>query len=124
MFQKVLSKNIECFSKKYRAINLGKVTSAKKDGFPFFLKPTKKEYVSRSRNSIHAYEMNLMKKQLGDNHWSRRMPEKRYTKLSNKDVLEIKKDNRLTSSRKLAAKYGVTKATILAILKGKIWKHL
>jgi hypothetical protein len=43
-------------------------------------------------------------------------------KLTEKDVLEIRKFNETSAS--LARKYGVAATTITAILKRKTWKHI
>ncbi len=45
-------------------------------------------------------------------------------KLTEKQVLEIRRDYRHGLSRPLAEKYGVSRSNIIVIAKGKSWKHL
>ena len=70
------------------------------------------EWVTRSENIMHAYNVGLIK--IGENHNS--------AKLKEVQVISIKLDNR--SHSKIAHDYNVSRKLISKIKSGKIWKHL
>lgn len=69
------------------------------------------EWVTKAENNSHALRMGLCK-----------------TKLSEKEVLEIRRDyienDKANSQYGLAKKYGVNQSTVSLILSGRIWKHV
>jgi hypothetical protein len=83
------------------------------------------EYCTHSENSIHAHKLGLITCPTGDNHWSRRMPERRGTKINIDDAKRIKYELSKTMSwRNMAKMFGVTKTCIGHIIGGKTWKHI
>lgn len=54
----------------------------------------------------------------------RRKDASRMSILTEAQVLEIHRDRQACSLSKLAMRYGVTKGTISAVVKGRTWKHL
>lgn len=65
----------------------------------------------------------------GDDHWSRKNPEKVKkgekhinAKLTKNDILEIRSSGKLGSE--LAKIYGVDKSTVSLIKRRKTWKHI
>jgi hypothetical protein len=77
------------------------------------------EYCTRRENIQHAIKMGLFILQRPP---IKRGEEHGHSKLSQKDVEDIRKIGATIPSRKLASKYGVSKTNILNILKNKIWK--
>lgn len=75
------------------------------------------EWCTRSENALHAVRIGL-KTDWGENSHRAKLTEKQAISA----IKEYKKGN--TSFIKLGKKYGVSEATIRAIVRGKNWKHL
>lgn len=71
------------------------------------------EWTTYTENNIHAYNTGL-----------RLCGEKQYNaKLTEKDVIEIRKNGKYDTFKNIAKKYNVTGTTIRSILIGKTWNH-
>jgi len=74
------------------------------------------EWVTHQENSIHAYDTGLNYSPKGEKHYK--------SKLTENQVLEIRKDCKEKSLIFLAKKYNVHPATISDIKQNRKWKHL
>ena len=74
------------------------------------------EWNTYSENTLHAFKHGLMKNANGEN--------QHLSKLKEKDVLDIRKNEYNLSYRKLAIKYNVSTYAIYSVLKNKTWKHI
>lgn len=72
------------------------------------------EYVTRKENHEHAVKLGL--KAFGSHHGR--------AKLSEDDVIAIRKADGIISQSKLAKKYGVTAGLIANVMRGTTWRHL
>ena len=74
------------------------------------------EWCNQSENMNHAFKNNLYKPIFGESYKS---------KLTEKEVLEIKsKENKIIVNKILAKKYNISPTTISDIKNNKTWKHL
>lgn len=82
------------------------------------------EWVTRSKNTQHAYDIGLMKGPIG--HTNKVGIKHHGTKLSEDDVREIRRLYSETDITylKLGIKYGLTAPVILLIVKRINWKHV
>ncbi len=74
------------------------------------------EYVTKSENALHAFRLGLRRSVCGERQGQ--------SKLTEEQVLEIRKLYNSTSNRRLAKIYSVSETTIRHIGDGKAWKHL
>jgi len=74
------------------------------------------EWNTYSENTLHAFKHGLMKNANGEN--------QHLSKLKEKDVLDIRKNEYNLSYRKLAIKYNVSTYAIYSVVKNKTWKHI
>lgn len=78
------------------------------------------EWISYSENSQHAYDNNLCNIKTGT--------DKPNSKITENDVLEIRKritpNCRTNGYRALAEEFGLSKSTVMDIVKRKTWKHV
>ncbi len=74
---------------------------------------TNLEYLTRSENKKHAYQLGLC------NEYGERNP---FHKLTEQEVIAIRQDNRVQT--KIALDYRVSQANISAIKRGKTWNYL
>lgn len=74
------------------------------------------EWVTRKENAQHAIKNNLIKTLKGENHFK--------SKLTNKEVLEIRNRCKNESVNSLSIEYKVHPTTIQDIKQNRSWKHL
>jgi len=74
------------------------------------------EWNTHSENTKHAFKIGLMKNANGEN--------QHLSKLKEKDVLDIRKNEDNLSYKKLANKYNVSVFSIYSVIKRKTWKHI
>lgn len=74
------------------------------------------EYVTRKGNAIHASGSGLMKPARGSGHYK--------SKLTENDVKRIRELYQTISLGVIAARFGVTKTTVVRIAKRRGWKHV
>lgn len=74
------------------------------------------EWVNQSENQFHAFNNKLQISIKGEKHYA--------SKLTEKQVLEIKYGNFNISTYKIAKLYNVCQSAICSIKKNKTWKHL
>jgi hypothetical protein len=76
------------------------------------------EWCTRSENSKHAFDTGL--------NWSYKGEEKKNSKLTNAQVLEMRKDYvpQKNSYPMLAIKYGVSVYTVRSIIRREAWAHI
>ena len=74
------------------------------------------EWCTKSENQIHAYEIGLKKRYLGEEHFG--------SKLTEENVVEIFKLSKTLNQTEISKLFNVTPNTIWAILNKKIWKHI
>jgi hypothetical protein len=74
------------------------------------------EWCTRSENTIHALKNNLKIPQKGSEHGM--------SKLTEKDVLEIREIGRSKGLKEIAKIYNVDMSLISLVLLNKIWKHV
>lgn len=72
------------------------------------------EYVTRSQNALHAVAIGLAP--IGSRHYK--------AKLTEADVLEIRRVYKFRDGVKLAARYGVSPSMIHLIVHNRNWKHI
>jgi hypothetical protein len=74
------------------------------------------EWVTHSENTIHAFKTNLIKIKHGE--------DSNNSKLTEKQVLEIREYKGIISQSKLGKIYGVGQDTICRIMTRRNWKHI
>jgi hypothetical protein len=74
------------------------------------------EWNTQKENVNHAYENNLVPLMQGERHGA--------SKLTEKDVLEIRSLKGIVSGVELSKRYDISTSVICAILKRRIWKHI
>src|SRR3990167_9928231 len=80
---------------------------------------TNLEWVSKSENTQHAHTLGLCKSSTGNNHWSYRMPDKIWRKLTKEQVIEIVQRRKCgEAGRALAREFRVSHTAIRAIMHG------
>lgn len=72
------------------------------------------EWCTPSENQLHAFKIGLANGKKGENH--------AYSKLTNEQILKIRKDNR--SESKIALDYNVNRSLIGMIKRKEIWTHI
>lgn len=74
------------------------------------------EWNTHSENTLNAFKIGLMKNRFGES--------QHLSKLTEKQVLEIRENKECLSYRKMAKKYNVSVFTIQAVVKRITWKHI
>lgn len=91
-----------------------------KDGNKLNNRPDNLEWVTKAQNQQHAAANGLLRPAKGESHF--------YAKLSESDVLEIRKrfksGSRTDGARAIGRDYGLHHSSVMAIIEGDSWKHL
>jgi len=72
------------------------------------------EWATQKENNIHAFRTGLQKSRRGSDHHK--------SKLTNEDILEIRKST--GPSHEVSVKYNVSSSTVRQIRRGDRWKHI
>jgi hypothetical protein len=87
-----------------------------KDGNKLNNKPTNLEWVTPKQNTKHAFDTNLRNPPKGKSHHNARLTEK--------DVLEIRKNQNGLTHRELSVLYNISSKYISELVTFKKWKHI